>query len=912
MKKFFSLLGLLIFLASAVQAQSGKVSGKVVQSDNGTPVPNVTVAIESLKLNAVTGTDGTFEIRNVPFGKYSVTVDHADYEGQPVTLEVNAAAVTLPDLMVKHKADTQEGISELSTITLDMEDENKDQNVSGLLHSSEDVFTSTAGYTFGAMYFRPRGYDSENRGVRINGNDVSDAENGRVSFNDWGGLNDAMRNKTVYNYMSPNPFTFGNIGGITDIDTRASNYRKQIKLSYSLTNRTYRNRVMLTYATGLMKNGWAFTLSGSRRWSEEGYAEGTFYDAWGYFLAAEKKFGKHSLALTVFGAPMKRGASSATMQEVYDLAGSNYYNPNWGYQDGKKRNARVRSNNEPYFILNHGWNISEKTSLTTSLNYSTGTTGYTSLNWYNSPDPRPDYYRYLPSYQFRDERKTLSDTLQAYFVASLVENRFKNNVNIRQINWDKLIFINQLAAMQGQQARYIVEKNVTETSQFLFKTVFNHEVNPHITTTAGLNFRLYDGEHYKVLDDLLGATYWVDIDQFNERDFPGDTSSMQNDLNNPNRVIREGDKFGYNYVAHNRNANLWAQGVFRYNKVDAFVAVSLTGTEMWRTGKYRNGRHPNNSFGDSEKHDFLNYGIKGGATYKVTGRHFIEATGFYLTRAPFFTNTFVSPRTRNDVVPELKSENIFGFDASYIVRYPWLNARLTYYYTRFFNGSEITSFYHDNYETFVNYVLYNIDRRHQGLEFGAEVKVTKSLSLIGVAAVGENIYTDRAKVNVSYDNGSEPDITSTAYIKNFYVPSTPQTALSGGLKYNYKYWYLDIDASWYDNAWLDFNPERRTSLAVAGLDPTKDVNTIKQISEQHRLNGGFSLDASLGKSIRIKYKYFININLSVTNLLNNTDLQTGGYEQNRFDFTTKQIDWYPPKFYYYYGRTFFLNVSFRM
>ena len=72
------------------------------------------------------------------------------------------------------------------------------------------------------------------------------------------------------------------------------------------------------------------------------------------------------------------------------------------------------------------------------------------------------------------------------------------------------------------------------------------------------------------------------------------------------------------------------------------------------------------------------------------------------------------------------------------------------------------------------------------------------------------------------------------------------------------------------------------------------------------------MDASIGKSIRIKYKYFININLSVTNLLNNTNIQNWGYEQNRFDFTGKNLSLFPPKYLYYYGRTFFLNVSFRM
>jgi hypothetical protein len=45
----------------------------------------------------------------------------------------------------------------------------------------------------------------------------------------------------------------------------------------------------------------AFTVSGSRRWANEGYIEGTFYNAYAYFVGAEKKINaRHSLALTAF------------------------------------------------------------------------------------------------------------------------------------------------------------------------------------------------------------------------------------------------------------------------------------------------------------------------------------------------------------------------------------------------------------------------------------------------------------------------------------------------------------------------------------------------------------------------------------------------------------------------------------
>jgi hypothetical protein len=86
------------------------------------------------------------------------------------------------------------------------------------------------------------------------------------------------------------------------------------------------------------------------------------------------------------------------------------------------------------------------------------------------------------------------------------------------------------------------------------------------------------------------------------------------------------------------------------------------------------------------------------------------------------------------------------------------------------------------------------------------------------------------------------------------------------------------------------------------------------------LDGGVTVDASIGKSIRIDYKYYLNINLSATNILNNRNLRTGGYEQSRFraDDTSTTLDEravylqrFPSKYFYAFGSTIYLNIGFR-
>ena len=114
---------------------------------------------------------------------------------------------------------------------------------------------------------------------------------------------------------------------------------------------------MATHASGVVKGGWSYAFSLGRRWGNEGFQDGTFYDANSFFVSVEKKINdNHSLNFTGFYTPNKRGKSSPNTQEVYDLKDIKY-NEYWGYQDGEKRNSRVKRIAEPVLMLNHYWDF---------------------------------------------------------------------------------------------------------------------------------------------------------------------------------------------------------------------------------------------------------------------------------------------------------------------------------------------------------------------------------------------------------------------------------------------------------------------------------------------------------------------------------------------------------------------------
>ncbi len=906
MKKLLLTFLLSFSICSFLIAQQTKVSGVIKDAETGKPIPGIEVKIDK----NVTKTDesGTFELLNVPQGKSYLVIEQKGFENYSQVIFVSGKDVKIDPVSIKRTTDDADktGITEVATSSLDFDDAVKDQNISGLLHSSSDVFTNVAGYTLGALYFKIRGYDGENSTTFMNGININDAENGRANWSEFGGLNDVMRNKEAYNGVTANPFAFGSIGGSTNIVTRASMQRKQIKLTYSLSDRTYTNRVMLTYSTGLMKNNWAFTVSGSYRGGSNGYVKGVFYDAWAYFAAAEKKLNSHhSLSLTVYGSPTKRGLQGSSTQEAYDLTGSNYYNPNWGYQNGEVRNAKVRNFHEPMTMLTHYWDIDKQTKLTSSISYSFGYNGTTALNWYNSADPRPDYYRNLPSWEYymnnhTPDQNVINETTYAW----------QNDPNTSQVNWDKLYQINYMRNLEGKQSSYIVEDRRTDPQQFSVNVLLNKELSSNVKFDGGIDYRIYDGHHFKTISDLLGGNYWVDIDNFAYRDNGLNAVQAQNDVNNPNRIVKVGDVFGYDYNIHNNSGSVWGQLQVTSGKVDYFAALDLNTTTFWRVGNMLNGYNLTNSFGDSPKYSFYNGGIKAGMTYKINGRNFISINSLAASRPPSVYNSFVSPRTRNTIAPDLQSNQVWTIDASYILRTNLVKARITGYQTMFWGLNEITSFYHDDLSTFVNYAMTGINKTHQGIELGAEIKASATVSFTAVAAIGNYTYTNDPQATISYDNHAQPDVTETVYIKNFHISGSPQTAGSIGISYRHpKNWFFNGSVNYFGDNYADFNPERRTVSAMPYASPNDP--RVPLILGETKFKDGFTVDVSLGKNIYIKNK-FLNINLSISNLLDNKNLVTSGYEQMRFNFDTKNINQFPPKMFYGLGRTYFLNIGFRI
>jgi hypothetical protein len=813
----------------------------------------------------------------------------------------------------------------ITVVTIDENDfgDGGGQNVSSVLTAGRDPFFSIMSFNFNAFRYRLRGYDGDLNTTYMNGIQMDNLDNGFTPFGLWGGLNDVMRNRDVSLGLRPNTFAFGDIATSTSIDARASKQRKQTQIGYAISNRNYTHRVSVYHGTGVSKKGWAFVFAGSFRGADEAYVPGTYFNGYSYYIGVDKRFGqKHIISLSAFNAPTESGRQGAAIDEMRMISGDTYYNPTWGMQNGKKRNANLSRSNQPTFILNDEYRFNNRSTITTSISATVGIRSTTALDWYNAPDPRPDYYRYLPSYQQTPE-------LQQQVLAAM-----QADVNKRQINWHQLYNVNRnsISTIQnvngiegnnvtGRRSRYIQEERIIDTRRLNFNSVFNTSIGNHTELTGGVSFQNQTNNYYKEVEDLLGGDFYVNLNQFAERFFPNNNSVNQNDLQTPNRILRKGDRFGYDYDIHIRKSSAWLQSVFKFKKWDFFVAGEVSNTQFWRVGYYRTGLFPDNSLGKSAVNNFNNYAVKGGITYKINGRNYLFANAAALTRAPLFDNVYISPRTRDFIQDNTTNESIQTAEAGYVLNAPKVKMRLTGFYTKFNNQMNVLTFYHDDYRNFVNYALSNIDRLHFGGELGIEAKIMPNVTFNGAASVGRYYFNSRQEATVTLDNDNSVLSKDLIYSQNYRVPGTPQEAYSAGLTYRSpKYWFVNLSINYAGNMWLDFNPIRRTFTAVEGLDINKpDEAAIRnEILAQIQLPSNYTVDFFGGWSYKLPRKFlgfnkntFLVFNLGVNNLLNNQNIRSGGFEQLRFDYGQKDINRFPPRYFYAFGLNYFASATFR-
>ena len=968
-----------LLLAIAAFAQTGGVKGTVVDRQGRKPVQGAALTLSrggQTLAEGVTDKEGAFLIEQLADGMYDLSVTADRYYDLTVSVTVDKGFVKDMRTLTMTPVQAITEVDDSSFTEFDMDDSGYTDTPT-ILFGANDVYNNLAGYGFSAIRFKNRGYNSETQDVYLSGVRLNDAITGYSPYSLWSGLNEAMRAKESTMGMETHREGLGRYNGVTNILGTPSNVRPGWRFSTLTNSAMYRLRLMATYASGELDNGISYAVNVSARVGGNDWIKGVYYRSFAYYAGIEKNFNDiHRISLFTFATPGQRGAQNASTQEVYDLTGDNMYNSNWGYQNGRVRNARVRKTFEPVTVARYSFTPREEFETSVTVLWRTGRNGYTALDWYDAPDPRPDYYRNLPSYAFMaDEDYNRSNENKYGWATEMWGQRSKDYRNYQHINWDRLYNVNY--ASPDGRSKYAVEERHVDQNDLHMAIATKWRKDDHFTLTGGLVMRANKTENYKVINDLLGGEYYLNVDQFAERDFASIEAATQNDLdyfleNGEAQKITKGGKYGYDYYSNVREEYIWANGAFTYGRFSANVGGSIGGNVVWREGLLRKGLFPGlnekgeeyfyggkkltsydpdgyviTSKGKSDTYYFITWSAKAGAAYLLGGGHRISANFGFFEDAPTFNQIFMSPRTRNSMVPNLATIKTASGDVNWQFSKGQWNARVTAFWTKIMDQPDVMSFYDDSQHSFTNFAMSGIDQRHMGLEIGARAPLPLSgLTLSGVLSLGEYIYTSTPMMTQTMDNSTEVIVNNqpVTYWKsspvykhvtvngeemidydadgNFvvereqkhYVPSTPQLAAELALNYRLRsYWFFELNGQYFANSYLDMNPLYRTDMACAGPDGVATPAEIEYMTKQEKFDPAFLLNASIGKSWYINRQYNLGFSLEVKNMLNNRNVKTGGYEQTRLITSSGHDRYYrfDSKYFYMCGANYMLNIYFR-
>jgi len=690
--------------------------------------------------------------------------------------------------------------------------------------------------------------------------------------------------------------------------------RTSAGLHFSSRNMPYSLR--LSTAQKLSK-GWSLATNMEAKTGRDLHVEGIFGNSLEINAIASKRFNDNNfLSFALFAKPSMRSTRLASTEEAFRLVGDNMYNPAWGYQNGKVRNARIRREFLPTAFVGYEGRLSNNTTLNIAATATAGIRRYSNLDWFNAQTPTPDNYRYMPSY-FTDEED----------IFSAVESAWRSDdTRYTQIDFDKLIKTNRL---NGGEAVYAISDRVNRIIQASLRGGATTTLNSG-NISYGIEASTYNSRNYKQMRDLLGAEYIIDLDYFLIDD---DTfgNSLQNNLSKPNRHIKEGDRFGYDYTIREYNINVFGTYHYSTSKFNLNVAAKVGYTDISRRGAYRKELFPDNSFGTSRHLKFSPYALRVSAEYLINDNHFIRAS-ISTDAAPCDAeDMFLQSQYNNRIVDNPTMRSKYGANVQYMFQRNNIAVSTTLFISSLLNNTHVRHLYDDLSGEYADVVTTNLDQLCYGLEIEAQYRFATNFRTTAAVGIGRYKYADNPIITI-YSDSSNALIADhiTSYSKGLSLGNMPQVVATVGLSYYNRGWWAAINANYAGLRYIEPSATMRTERVLC---MTTSPEQRTSLMEQERLGDVFTIDLSLSKSIylnRVSKKIYstsaaprfedkhprsrLIFRIGVRNLLGSTDSVYSGYESSRLQRYKLAGEYIynrqASRYLYAYPRTFYASATF--
>ena len=823
--KQFVLASLMALISITAFAQTGSVKGRVLDASGEGAVGANVILKGSAGVGATANLDGTFMINNVPAGAQTFVITSIGLLEQEVNVTVTAGQTA--DLGTIRMEESVIGLQEvqvIASVAIDrktpvavssirgsiIETKLGNQEFPEILRSTPGIYTTKQGGGFGDARINVRGFNQRNVAVMINGIPVNDMENGWVYWSNWAGLSDVTSNMQVQRGLGATKLAVSAVGGSINIITDAAKMEQGGSVSVGVGNNGYQ-KYGVSYSTGLMDNGLALTVQGTRT-AGDGYVQGTQFSAWSYFASLSQQLGEnHTIAVTALGAPQwhhqRSWANPLSDYAAYTTGpkadvrtypgienGDQFnirYNSDFGYLNGEEFAMRRNFYHKPKVFVNHYWTVNSDWEVATSAYYSAGRGGGTGdlgrinnirpffsvmddanghlrfddiVAW-NSGQTVADFGADIPTWD------AAAEGFGAAYNGQRVGESFQNGI-IRR-------------ASMNEHNWYGVISNVTG------------KLSDNLSLSTGIDLRSYRGLHYRRVENLLGLQAYHDDDDINNREkfitAEGRADGNEIDYNNDGLVQWYSAYGQLEYSNDQLTAFISGSGALqRFQRIDYFLYED---TDPEQTSPWVN------HWGGT---------VKGGLNYNINENHNVYVNGGYFSQQPIFDNVFIN--FSNDVDSTIENRTVNAIELGYGFRSGMLSVNLNAYRTVWENRT-LELFIRDYTPGIDGTARFtNLGQQHQGIEMDLSFNPIPMLTINGMLSLGDWTYSNDFEATIfNADNQGEVIGQETLYIDAVKVGDAAQTtanieAIFRPIK------GLNIYGSWYyaDNLYANFDVESPT------------------------------------------------------------------------------------------------------
>ncbi len=636
------------------------------------------------------------------------------------------------------------------------------------------------------------------------------------------------------------------------------------RLTLALTDRGYRSSIGYRHQL-LTRRGWTSSLYAGARFGRDGAVAAVGTDKVEGACLLQREFDNGlSLSLMATFTASKQMLASSSVEETYSLTGNNLYNPAWGFDSGKVRSSRESSRLLPVISLGLEKRVGKGSIIRFDVLSEVAIRRLSSLAWFDTSSPMPDYYRKLPSY-YSDPK-----------VRQIVEESWRNgDTRYTQIDWQELRLQNRMA---GGEAKYIVQDDVTRQLNLALVLSGSSQLSTNLMIDYGLRAIIRRERNFLCVVDMLDAKYHTDIDFYllDEGSFSHNT---QNNLLSPNRQVTEGDRFGFDYSLFDSSLSLFSSIDYSFGGLRMAAELELTRSDMFRRGYYEKELFAGDgSYGRSDVQSLYPYRLNLLAGYTFKPNHHLSLSLELEGRAPQIDNLFMQPEYNNRCYEgELESR------VSSQLRFVGSSGKVRYELMAFVNlvrnAMQSIRCYDDVSYTFCDRLTQNISTLSYGVEAALSARLHKRLQLSATASLLRATYVDNPVVTL-YDDADNTLLSdsSPSYMRGLHLGATPHLSATVGLDYFARSWGVGIDCAYVGFRYSTPNFSRRTARVVGLLSSPEER---EEFMEQGRLNDALRFDLSAWKRFRLGKKYALTLFLSLRNLLSDNDTEYDAYESHR-------------------------------